>query len=135
MSKTLSKILHDWLKDDVFTVHEMADACGVSTHTIYKYAGGDRNIPFERAKLIHKNLAAPGGRHDIPKSLLTPAWELCPRGAAAADGAIDDEMADMMEALGQVVTHYRAGARGACSEAIGRADLILHRAKAERDRL
>jgi len=134
MSNFLPDILTGWLYNEVFTAAELADAAECSASTLYKYAEAERRCPFDRARRIAR-YASERGHNELAGALLSPAYEVRGRPKAEANGCLNDELAPMTEALGIARLAHRTGDREEMTEQIAEAEKLLHRLKAERDRL
>lgn len=135
MSNSLPDILNRWLRHERYTVHEMADAMDCSTKTVYAYAGGDRNIPYRRARRLARYTYDARGDTAIQEHLAGPQLEVSPRGPGSADGVIDDEATDMTSLMGKIIDAHREGNREKLAQLVSDGDEVWNRIIAEKDRL
>ena len=135
MSNSLPDILTRWLAHERYTADELADAAECSVKTIYAYAGGNRNIPYKRARRIARYASNTRGDNDIAEDLTGPQFEVSRRGAASADGIIDDEATAMTSVMGAIIDAHKDGDAQRLTDLIENGDGVWERIKAERDRL
>jgi len=133
-NEALNQILSE--PDAKVTARELAEEAGVSRDMIYKAknpTGANLSLPAARAltRYMLRQYADPR----LARTFITSEYEISPRGAARADGKIDDEITDMQVVEGKIIEEYRDGDRDDLSEKIGQLESIVERLKAERDRL
>ena len=129
-SRALSKVL----LDGRFTPTELAEEADCSARHIRKVANQKASLGHDKAERVARYLC----RHNETRptqAFSCAGYELTQRGEAAANGIIDDEMADMMETLGAAVKAHRSKDREGLSSIILDAEAIIQRLKAERDRI
>ncbi len=134
MPKSLPDVLRRWIAQQLFTADELAEIAGVAVPTFYGYLE-DRPMPWDRVLAVARHACLFKRRTEIAELLLTSEFEVRRRGSAAANGVIDDEVTDMVAALGRCVEAFRDDDPDAMSRILAEADQIIERLKAERDRL
>jgi len=129
-------VLGRWLEDHVFSVDELADAMGVRPKTVYAYIESDeRDIPAERVVAVSRFAERTKGLTDIADCFHTPEFVSCRVEASTADGRIEDEIADMTDALSLLRQAHNAGDRDAYDRALVEISRVAENARAEGLRL
>lgn len=134
MCKILTDILNRLVYTETVSVKDLAKTARCSESLIYKVLEDEADLGFGRVQMISLWLTEKGVT-DLATAMLTPEYEVCPIGKTSSDGRIDDEAADMLSALGQVVDAHKQKDEEKMSQFIEQAELVLSRMKAERDRI
>lgn len=134
MSRIISEVLNAILAEGRFTAKELGALVDVSANMIYKAKNDEAELSMNKIARISRYLADQGELR-LARCFLSYDHEIVPRQEANANGIVDDEVADMVEALGQARQCHKAGDRTGLTNQIVAAERALQNLRAERDRL
>lgn len=137
-SKKQPKILQNELYriivvDRLCSALELADVAGCSEGTMYAYAEGRRDVPYRRVKRLRRYLKDKPRCGDLAECLIEVDEKIAGLTGEEADGEVDDQIASIIESLGEARRLFRHGPekRAAYYEALRQAELQFDTLKKE----
>ncbi len=134
MSRLLPDVLNQLLAEGRFSAEDMAAMAGCSANMIYRVRNEDTDMAFAKVQALSLGLCRQGETR-VARCLLTPDLRICDETEARVNGCIDDDVSDLLVAMGTAVSAFRQGDTDASLLALEQAERALNNARAEAGRL
>ncbi len=134
MSTFGSDVLQHLKRKHGYSTEQLADAGNVHVSSMFKFASGERELPFDVARTLSRHFERIHNDTAFADEMHTPAYcSLLRSTAAEVNGIVDDELADATEALAAMRQAHRIGDTDAYKAATRRLEEVQCRLRKEGD--
>ena len=110
MSTFGSDVLQHLKRKHGYSTEQLADAGNVHVSSMFKFASGERELPFDVARTLSRHFERVHNDTAFADEMHTPAYcSLLRSTVAEVNGSVDDELADLVEASAALRKAHRDG--------------------------